>query len=314
MLTTAAASADDSPARNDRRREWPIALAIGLAALVLAYWPDLVSLVETWRNEPDYSHGFLVLPVALAILYRARPAASKAWSSPSSWGWGVVLGALALRTYWHESSRPWMESATLLPVIFGLALAMGGWRLLRWAWPGLAYLVFLFPLPGPVNAVLSQPLQRLATKATVQVLRLCGLWVMSEGNIINVGTERLEVATACNGLSMLMSLAATVVAMTLLVPMPLWRRLVLLASMVPIALTSNVLRITMTAWCYHRFGAEIGERYVHDWAGWLMMPTALVLVVLELGVLSWLFAEREDEVIDLPFAPQMNPGVRPKTS
>ncbi len=100
-------------------------------------------------------------------------------------------------------------------------------------------------------------------------------------------------AEACNGLSMLMSLAATVSATASLVPMANWKRLVLLPSIIPIALGSNVLRIAGTAWCYYRFGADVGSKYAHDAAGWLMMPTAMILVALELGLMSWLVVESD---------------------
>ena len=109
--------------------------------------------------------------------------------------------------------------------------------------------------------------------------------------MILVGSERLEVAAACNGLSMLMSLAATVAATAILIPMTNWKRGVLLASIVPIALISNILRITATAWCYYRFGADVGSKYAHDLAGYLMMPLAMVLVGLELALMSWLVVE-----------------------
>ena len=112
--------------------------------------------------------------------------------------------------------------------------------------------------------------------------------------MILVGNEKLEVAAACNGLSMLMSLAATVVAAASLVPMSNWKRFLLLASIIPIALGSNVLRIAATAWCYYQFGAKIGSQYAHDWAGWLMMPMAMVLVGLELLLMSWLIVESEE--------------------
>src|SRR3954454_22865349 len=116
---------------------------------------------------------------------------------------------------------------------------------------------------------------------------------MPEGNVIMVGNQRLEVAAACNGLSMLVSLAATVAATARLVPRANWKRAPLLASIVPTALGINVLRIAATAWCYYKFGAEVGSKYAHDAAGWLMMPTAMVLVGLELAILSWLVVESE---------------------
>lgn len=287
---------------------WWIALAIVVGAVIATYAQELGDLVATWSENPDYSHGYLVVPVAVAILYRRWPGAEQARSRTSWWGWILVAAALAARFYWHETGRPWLEQVTLLPLVFGLALALGGWRLLRWSWPALAYLVFLFPLPPWVNQTVSLPLQRLATVCTTQVVRLTGLWVMAEGNVLYVGAQPLEVARACNGLSMLMSLAATVTALVLLVPMSVWKRLVLLATFVPVALLCNVLRISATAWSYHLLGPEKAEKYAHDFAGLLMMPLALVLVMLELMLLSWLVIEHEEEVIQRPVTGLAPPG------
>jgi exosortase/archaeosortase family protein len=78
------------------------------------------------------------------------------------------------------------------------------------------------------------------------------------------------------------------------VPMANWKRIVLLPSIIPIALGSNVLRIAATAWCYYKFGSAAGNKYAHDAAGWLMMPTAMVLVGLELAIMSWLVVEGDD--------------------
>ena len=270
-----------------------IAILAVLAVTAWAYFPNLRGLFDVWYREPDYTHGFLVLPIALFILLKRWP--ERAEDSPTPWwpSWVLVVFALGSRIYFAEQGQNWLESATLLPVIFGLALARIGRRAMLQVWPAFAFLIFLFPLPPQLNAALSQPLQSLATTFACALLKLTGLWVMPEGNVILVGNERLEVAAACNGLSMLMSLAATVAATASLVPMANWKRLLLLPSIIPIALGSNILRIAATAWCYYRFGADMGSKYAHDAAGWLMMPTAMILVGLELLVMSWLVVEFE---------------------
>ncbi len=262
-----------------------------VAAMAWAFRANLQTLYQSWSNDPDYSHGFLVIPVALVIFWqRPRPAGPLA---PSIWGLLALAAVLTARSYLYETGEDWLETATIVPAAAALVLALGGLRAIRWSWPALCYLTFMLTLPNKINLLISQPLQGLGTRLSCSLLRLTGLWVMAEGNVINVGTEQLEVAQACNGLSMLMSLSATVAAMIALVPMSTWKRPVLLASVIPIGLLSNVLRITATAWCYHRFGALAGQKYAHDAAGWLMMPTALVLVALQMKVLSWLVVEPE---------------------
>jgi exosortase len=250
--------------------------------------------MATWNEEPNYSHGFLVVPVALVIVWRRWVEADPPALTPSWWGWAGLAGMLVVRAVCYERGADWTEKATLLPVIACLTLAAGGWPLLRRVWPAIAFLVFMFDLPLSINSILAQPLQRVATTWSTGLLKLTGLWVVAEGNVILVGGDQLEVAAACNGLSMLMCLAATVAAMTILIPMAVWKRVALFLSIIPIALISNVLRIAATAWCYHLFGAKVGGHFAHDAAGWLMMPVALVLVGLELGLLSWLVIEVEE--------------------
>jgi exosortase len=202
----------------------------------------------------------------------------------------LVARAVCLRT-----GQFWLDRFTLLPTVAALVLAYGGWPLLRRTWPAVAFLAFMFTVPVAINDRISLPMQRMASKASCFLLRLLGLWVMNEGNVIVIGGEQLEVAAACNGLAMLMSLAATIAATVILVPMAHWKRAVLLLSAAPIALLCNVLRIAGTAWCYHLMGSARGEHFAHGAAGWLMMPTALALVLLELGWLSWLVTEEEVE-------------------
>ena len=270
-------------------------LVVVAAALAYAYEPNLLSLYRTWVREPDYSHGFLVLPIAMWMFWRRWPGPDGPRPTPWAPGWALVVVALAARAWFLERGQNWSEAATLIPVVVGLGLAGLGWRTMLRVWPAFAFLIFLYPLPPQINTALSQPLQSLATTCATRLLKLTGLWVMPEGNVILVGNERLEVAAACNGLSMLMSLAATVAAAASLVPMSNLKRGALLLTIIPIALASNVLRIAATAWCYHRFGAEVGSKYAHDLAGWLMMPTAMLLVGLELAIISWLIIETEEE-------------------
>jgi exosortase len=272
-----------------------VGLLAVFAALAWAYAPDFVAFYEVWSREPDYTHGFLVLPIALFILWKRWPATGEAQPTPWWPAWAFVLAGLAFRSWFLERGQNWLESATLLVVVTGLAMARIGPRTMLKVWPAFAFLIFLYPLPPQINSGLAQPLQSLATTCACILLRLTGLWVMPEGNVIMVGNERLEVAAACNGLSMLMSLAATVCATASLVPMANWKRVLLLPSIIPIALGSNVLRIAATAWCYYKFGAEVGSKYAHDAAGWLMMPTAMVLVGLELAILSWLVVEADED-------------------
>jgi exosortase len=283
------------------------ALVATILALCLAYAPNFQWLRLTWTVNPNYSHGWLVIPIALVILWQ-RLTTPESEPSPSAisrpWlGWCFLAAILAARAFAYERSFQWLETATILPAIACLVWSFGSWPLLRRVWPAIAFLVFMLPLPDLIDNGIALPLQQIAASGSSFLLQLSGLWVIQEGNVINLrtasaGMERLDVAAACNGLKMLMTLTATITATIILVPLPTWKRIVLLISIVPIALISNMTRIVSTGFCYYLIEGPTAKEWAHDVSGWLMMPMALVLVGLELGILSWLVPtenESEDE-------------------
>jgi exosortase len=271
-------------------------LAVLLVAAVLggSYASSFVWLVQRWNHDPNHSYGYFVIPIALAIFWDRRCLLDHGRLAPRWWGVLPLVALLVLRFLLYERNEQYIETASIPLVLAAIALALGGWHLVEVAWPAIVFLFLMLPVPPRMNSFLASPLQRLATIGGVDLLQVLGMPVLAEGNVIIVGGDQLEVARACNGLSMLLSFVTLVTATVLLVRRPLWERVVLLASAIPIALLSNILRITVTAWCYHRFGRETGERLAHDAAGWAMMPVALGLVYLELRVLAWLFVDVEE--------------------
>ncbi len=164
--------------------------------------------------------------------------------------------------------------------------------------------MFMFPLPPLNNEIIALPLQEIAATGSCFLLQLSGRWAIQEGNTIDLTTahgvkERLDVALACNGLSMLMTLAATMTATIILISsLPTWKRIVLLISVVPIALVTNMSRIVATGWCYYLIEGPTAKAWAHDVSGWMMMPLALALVGLELAILAWLVPVDNEPVED----------------
>ena len=268
-----------------------IAAVVVLGSLGVGYEASVRGLIDQWSRDPNYSHGFFVAPIALAIAWSRRGLVEPARCRPSGWGVLLLAGLVALRVPLFDRNEQYLESATIPLAVAAVTLALGGTHLLRVMFPAVAFLVFLLPLPPSVNTLLARPLQNVATAGSVTLLQLLGLPAMAEGNVIVVGDVPLEVARACNGLSMLLSFVTLITATVLLIHRPLAEKVLLLLSAVPIAIVSNVVRITLTALAYRWLGPETGERYAHDYAGWAMMPLALGLVWAELALFSRLFVE-----------------------
>ena len=271
-----------------------VTAALVVVALGWAYAPGFAALIAQWSNDPNFSYGFLVAPIAVLIFWSRRGLLDRSKLRPRWWGFLPLLTVLAARYPLYEWNEQYVETATIPLAIAGLMLALGGWHLLRVALPAVVFLFFLLPLPPSLNQLLAGPLQRVATAGSVTTLQLLGMPVLAEGNVILIGDNPLEVARACNGLSMLLSFVTLITAMVILVNRTVLERAVLLLSVVPIALVSNIIRITFTALAYHWFGHEVGDNAAHALGGWLMMPLALVMVWMELALMSWLVVEVEE--------------------
>lgn len=272
-----------------------IAVGLGLIGLTIwAYLPTFSRLVRIWWSDPQYSHGFLVPLFSGALCWLRRDRIRWDLVRPSWWGVPVLLAGAALRIAGSYLYMEWFEHISLLPVGFGLLLAVGGWQLLKAWWPAVLFLIFMIPFPYRFEVALSDPLQKIATRASTYLLQTIGEPAVAEGNTILVNDHRLEVVQACNGLRMAVSFVALSVAVVMVVNRPIWERLLILASALPIALISNVIRITVTGVLSNHFDAEIAQVFFHDVAGWLMMPLALGLLWGELALVDWILVEEEE--------------------
>jgi len=274
-------------------REVGVGAVAGLALLYL-YWPTLSDMAGRWGSDPRYSFGFIVPVFAFYLLWVRRNLLPSGPLQPQWWGL-VLLGAgLAVR-FAGILYTDWLEAVSLLPCLVGLCVLLGGGQLLRWAWPAVAFLIFMMPLPYTVEVGLANDLQRIASWATNYTLQTLGFVSFREGNIIRLGPTKgdLNVAEACSGLSMLLVFFAISTAVIILKNPPWYEKLLIFVSAVPIAVLANVFRLTVTGIVQKTVGFEEAH-YFHDsmWAAGMMIGLALGCLWLELKVLGWIVVPR----------------------
>jgi exosortase len=279
-------------------RPWQLAVVGVTALMLLAFYNGVFDLFKQW-TKADYSHGFLVPPFAAYLLWRRRSMIPATISYPDSWGLpflavaaGLSLRELADLNYGKEIARGF---AIILGFTGILAMFFGRWKALKWAWPGLVFLLLALPLPFDLEVRLSNRLRLLAAQGGTYVLQTLGFPTYSTGTVIHIGETQLGVAEACSGLSMLLAFVAMCVAIAFLCPptRSKWDRIGIVASSIPIAVLCNIGRIVVTGLVYHVGWKQLGDFVVHDLAGWLMMPFALGLVWLEFKLIDWILVPVE---------------------
>jgi len=263
--------------------------------LLWSLWPALGSMADRWSTDPRYAHGYLVPIFSLALLWMRRARLHGVKPTKSTWGLAFVGLGAAVQIAGGYFGIGTLDGLALLPYLGGLALLLGGWRILEWAWPSIAFLAFMIPLPWRVENALGPPLQYIATTASTYLLQTLGFMAFAEGYVIQLNEARIGVVEACSGLSMLITFVALSTAAALVVRRPLLDRIVLIASSIPVALLANIARITVTGILHDRVGGHVASTFYHDIAGWLMIPFALILYWFEIWILSRVLIETKYE-------------------
>lgn len=273
---------------------WRHGLAAGLLliALIWSYWPTLVGLVEAWEAEPDYSHGYFVVPIAIWFLWIRRDRFPHGAVHPAvAGGLAILAGTLVVRYLGGRFFLVPVDGWSLMLWIAGVVAALAGWRVLWWSLPSIVFLLFMIPMPFTAEHLFRQPLQYLATQISCATLVILGQPAIAEANTIRIGEAQFGIAEACSGLRIFVGIVALAFAYVVVVRRSWLIKGVLLLSVIPITLLANSARIVVTCLLSLHGSGEAARRFSHDIAGFVMIPLAALLFGLVLWYLGHLFRE-----------------------
>lgn len=286
-----------------------VILAVLLGAV---YWQTIkTAMVYRWINDGTWSYGWLVPLFSIYFLSTQREVLAAVVRRMSYAGLVVMLASLAcyFMTIWvYPYSYP--RALTLLGVIVGLTLFLGGWDVLRAAWFPIAFLAFAIPLPQSIYVQMTMPLQKLASIVTTTVLSLLpDVHAEVSGIVIDYSYGsvfgHLNVEQACSGMRSMMAIVTLGVAMAYLGMRPAWQRIVMVICCVPIAIFCNIVRVTTTGLLHVFKDSPVGRSLHFEWftgatphalLGMVTFMVALGLFVLVGWVLGNLMVEEAGPV------------------
>lgn len=271
------------------RRSLTMQALIVLALVTIVYFPILGSMVNHWRVVPDYSHGFLIVPLALYFAYEKKYYLSAA-PIKGDW-WGLALMGLGLATL-----AVGQLGALLTPLrgsyiltLMGIILLFLGRQAFQILFFPMSFLLLMIPLPQSLVNVAAFPLQLIAAQWAVKGLQLLGIPVLLEGNIIHLAHSDLFVAEACSGLRSLMALLTLgVVFAHFFRPGKPIQQILLVGSTIPIAVAVNSLRVALTGVLAHNFGEQAATGFIHEFQGMITFSVAFMFLLAEGSFLGFI--------------------------
>ena len=128
--------------------------------------------------------------------------------------------------------------------------------------------------------------------------------VFLDGNVIDLGVYKLQVAEACSGLRYLFPIMSFTYVFAVLYRGPVWHKLVLLLSAVPLAVLMNSVRIGVIGILVDRYGIAQAEGFLHVFEGWVIFLSCIAILFGMAKAMQRLSGDRRPlgEALDLDFS------------
>lgn len=283
-----------------------VRISIVTFLIVLVYWGSIQHLlIARWLRDGNWSHGWLIPLFSLYFLWMKRDDLAECTPRGSLVGAAILILSLFMLFFSAWRLRMgYPQALSIVGTIFGVTLLMGGWSVIRIAWFPILFLVLAIPLPDRIYVELTFPLRKLASSAAATLMPFFaqGLHTQAQAVVIDYiipgkppGT--LNVEEACSGMRLMMAFVTLGVAMAYLGDRPVWQRVIMIASCLPIAVFCNTIRVTTTGlfWIYGYH--EFAQGTPHQLLGIVMLGIALGLYALIGYILAHLMVEdHESEV------------------
>jgi exosortase D (VPLPA-CTERM-specific) len=287
---------------------WRTALLIALlfAAFGACYWQTITGLFHVWTTNEDYSYAFLIPFMSGYLIWERRQEFRRTPFSTNWLGGILFVFFILVSAYGILGSSPSAVRPAIPLIILAITLFCFGKQIFKIMLFPLALLIFMIPLPTMYGTLVGVHLKRISTLLGELILRLAGITVFVEGNVIDLGVTQLQVVDACSGLRYVLPLLCVGVIFAYFFEKVRWRQVVIAVSTMPIAIITNGIRIGATGILAERYGSDVAHGFFHGFSGWLIFVFAFALLFVVHFILKLIFGKT-------PSHKASNPGERKKT-
>lgn len=284
---------------------------VALFLISFLFYDGIRFLLDQW-NLPEYSYGYLIPLISIFLVWQRKDRLAELPFDGSWMGFMVVLIGLGLFMMGSLGSVYAIIQYAMLVVIVGLVLAFSGKKAFRLMVPAMVMLLFMIPLPGFLYHELSGQLQLISSRLGVALIRMFGISVYLEGNVIDLGALQLQVVEACNGLRYLFPLVTLAFIGAYFYQGAMWKRVIIFLSSVPITVGMNSLRIGVIGVLSEYYGKSAAEGFLHDFEGWIIFMGCIGILLLEMLLLARIGGDRRPlrDLFGLTFPPPNAPDAK----
>jgi len=247
-------------------------LVWGAIALLLS--STALSMVEIWERSETYAHGYVILPIALWLIWRDRHRLAAVPAAPDARALILILPLLVLWLVSWAGGVLVAEHYALVGLLLAAVWALLGWRLVRAA----AFPLFYLLLMVPNGEFLMQPMMDFTADFTVAAVRLVGLPVYREGTFFSLPSGDWSVVETCSGIRYIIASLTLGLLYAYLTYRSVWKRLAFVAASIIVPVIANGMRATMIVLIAHYSDMKLALGIDHYIYGWVWFGVVMLLM------------------------------------
>ena len=256
---------------------WRIALPV-LVALVawilVCFHETFLAMAAIWARSETFTHGFVVPPLTLWLIWRQRHELAPLVPRPSLWG-VLLLGLTGVAWLLGELAavNAVTQMAATVMLITGVIAILGGRVAAAMAFP-LGFLLFAVP----IGEFVMPSLMEWTADATVLGLRASGIPVYREGLSFVIPSGNWSVVEACSGVRYLIASLMVGTLFAYLNYYSLRRRLIFILVSLIVPVFANWARAYGIVMIGHLSGNRLAVGVDHLIYGWIFFGVVIMLM------------------------------------
>jgi exosortase len=269
------------PSRVSRVRPAAAILPLSLGLLTALFVrPAFEHAMLLWYLFEEFSFGFLVVPMAVGLVWWRRDALRRGIADGSPAGLPIVLGAVALTIFGHRANIYTVSGLAVSPLLWGMAIYLWGWAAGRVLAFPIWFLAFGLMVYRGLLDSLGFAMQGVTAAGSAALARLIGIPVVQEGLTLRGDQFAFVVAQECSGMSSMLSLLALAALWAYVARGKVPARLSIMASVLPLVLVANTLRVTLVLLVAAWFGEDAATGFFHGASSLILFGLSLAGLLL----------------------------------
>lgn len=243
--------------------------------LLIAYLPTLAWMANRWfETESYYGHGILIPFVSLYLVWQRKEILGKIKINGNNLGLAIIAAGLFIHIICAALKVYFISGFSLVFVMYGLVIFFFGKEMAKNLIFPIFFLFAMVPLPLALIGTVTVKMKLFAAQCATVILNHIGFPSIRDGSVIRMPNSFIAVEAPCSGLRSLISLMTLGLLFAYAMKISYWKKAILFASSIPIALATNIGRIVAISAVNDLYGERVSMGIFHDISGYMVFAAA----------------------------------------